>query len=304
MELTGRRGINVLENCKKIHKLVCEGCHGDENEADVRENMNTWLALSIELYPISKACNDQSKQTDTKHKKLKGHIAEYLKLWFQYITYKNPIYPKLHSLICGLIFFHGKYGMLGRVNAQGFENKHFQMRLIKYLLGRIAQKGLRVQKTAQRSQVCFVEGLHEALNRLDEAKKAGTCCYLLSMFYSCVHLCIDPFFSSSLLHSFSYILSLSLSLSHACLSYKAKRKPRDKYNVTVNQTKIAEDMQVNKVCLFILCFFVILLLLLLYSICHVDKSCSYFFILFISYFSSYHNNLGKEQCTRRLFYEF
>ena len=142
MNLTGSRGTNVLEHCKKIHKLVCEGCHGDENEADVRENMNTWLALSIELYPISKACNDQSKQTDTKHKKLEGHIAAYLKLWFPYITYKNPIYPKLHSLICGLIFFHGKYGMLGRVNAQGFENKHFQMRLIKYLLGRITQKGL------------------------------------------------------------------------------------------------------------------------------------------------------------------
>ena len=258
MELTGRRGINVLEHCRKIHKLVCEGCHGDENEDYVRKNMDTWLALAIELYPISKACNDQSKQNDTKHKKLEGHIAEYLKLWFPYITHKNPIYHKLHSLICGLIFFHGKYGMLGRVNAQGFENKHFQMRLIKYLLGRIAQKGLRVQKTAQRSQVCFVEGLQEALNRLDEAKKAGTCCYLLSIFFFVRMFVYQIFFLSSLLHSFSYILSLSLSLSHACLSYEAKRKPRGKYNVTVNRTKIAEDMEVHEVCLFILCFFVIL----------------------------------------------
>ena len=66
--------------------------------------MNTWLALSIKLYPISKACDDQSKQTDTKHKKIEGYITEYLKLWFPYITYKNPIYHKLYTLICGLFF--------------------------------------------------------------------------------------------------------------------------------------------------------------------------------------------------------
>ena len=75
--------------------------------------------------------------------------------------------------MCGLINFHGKYGMLGRVNAQGFENKHFEMRLIKLLMGRIARRGLRAQKTAQRSQVCFVEGLQESIIFLDEAEKAG-----------------------------------------------------------------------------------------------------------------------------------
>ena len=67
--------------------------------------MDTWLALAIQLYPISKACNDQSKQTHTKHEKLEGHTAVYLKLWFPYIDYKNPIFHKIHSLICGLIFF-------------------------------------------------------------------------------------------------------------------------------------------------------------------------------------------------------
>ena len=94
MELTGRRGINVLEHCKTIYKLVVEGCHGDKHEDDVQKNMDTWLALAIELYPISKACNDQSKQTHTKHKKFEGHIAKYLKLWLPYIGYKNPIFHK------------------------------------------------------------------------------------------------------------------------------------------------------------------------------------------------------------------
>ena len=176
MELTGRRGINVLKYRENILAFVYEGCHGDENEDDVKEIMDTWLALSTELYPISKICNDQSKQNLTKHKKLKDHIAAYILLWFPYIDYKNPIFHKLHSLMCGLIFFHWRFGMLGRVNAQGFENKHFEMRLIKLLMGRIAQKGLRVNKTAQRSQVCFVEGLQESINRLDEATKSGKRC--------------------------------------------------------------------------------------------------------------------------------
>ena len=114
--------------------------------------MKTWLDLSTELLPFTEACNDQSKQDATKHETLRKNIAEYVKLWFQYIIdTKNPIYHKLHLSTCGLIYFHGKYGMLGRVNAQGFENKHFEMRLIKLLMGRIARRGLRAQKTAQRS---------------------------------------------------------------------------------------------------------------------------------------------------------
>ena len=107
MKLTGRRGIKVLKHCKKVHKLVYVGCHGDKNEDDVQENMDASLALAIELYPISKTCKDQSKQTCTKYGKLEGHITAYFKLWFPYIDYKNPIFHNLHSLIYGLIFFMG-----------------------------------------------------------------------------------------------------------------------------------------------------------------------------------------------------
>ena len=67
MELTGRRNINVLKHREKTHAFVCESCHGEENEDDIKDIMNTWLALSTELYPISKMCNDQSKQNRTKH---------------------------------------------------------------------------------------------------------------------------------------------------------------------------------------------------------------------------------------------
>ena len=68
--------------------------------------MNTWLALSTELLPITEACNDQSKQDDTKHETLKKHIAEYLKLLLPYFDTKNSIYHKLHLSMCCLIFFH------------------------------------------------------------------------------------------------------------------------------------------------------------------------------------------------------
>ena len=139
MELTDRRGINVLKMRLKIHNFVCNGGYDEATEKYITGIMDTWLALSTELLPISEACNDQSKQDVTKHETLKKHIAEYLKLWFPYIDTKNPIYHKLHSLMCGLIFFHGNYGMLGRVNSQGFENKHFEMRLIKLLIERIAR---------------------------------------------------------------------------------------------------------------------------------------------------------------------
>ena len=63
--------------------------------------------------------------------------------------------------------------MFGRVNAQGFENKHFEMRLIKLLMGKIARRALQAEKTAQRSQICFVDDLQESINFLDEAQKAG-----------------------------------------------------------------------------------------------------------------------------------
>ena len=168
------------------------------------------------------------------------------------------------------------------------------MRLIKYLLGRIAQKGLRVQKTAQRSQVCFVEGLHEALNRLDEAKKAGTCRrYLLSMFlFECTFV-YRSLFSSSLLHSFSYILSfsfshsLSLSLSLPLMLGCLMKPKENREAYTMSQSIEQRLLKIWKYTRYVCLFFASLLYYLLHSIGHVDQSCSYFFVPCVSYSFSF-----------------
>ena len=89
------------------HYHPYNGGYDKATEEDVQGIMDTWLALSTELLPISEACNDKSKQDDTKNGTLKKHVAAYLKLWFPYIDTKNPIYHKLHSLMCGFIYFMG-----------------------------------------------------------------------------------------------------------------------------------------------------------------------------------------------------
>ena len=80
MELTGRRGINVLKMRHKIYEHVCSGGHEEATEEYVQGIMNTWIDASTELLPITEACNDRSKQDDIKHKTLKKHISTYLKL--------------------------------------------------------------------------------------------------------------------------------------------------------------------------------------------------------------------------------
>ena len=172
-------------------------------------------------------------------------------------------------------------------------------------MGRIAQKSLWVRKTAQQ-QVCFVGGLHKALNRLDEAKKAGTYCYFI--FFS---VCMFVYqFSYPLFHSFSYFLSLSLSLilsiflslSLLCLFVFLKLKENREANImspSIEQRLLKICRYTRYVCLFFA--------FLLYYCCipyamlinHVLTS---LFRLFLIIFLCY-NNLGRGRWTRRLFYK-
>jgi hypothetical protein len=197
MELTGRRGIAMLDFRKKVHHSVVNGGFVPATEAIVQEVMDTWLALSNELHPISIICNDQSKLDDAKLAKFEGHISAFIKLWIPFITYKNWQYLKLHSLMCGALAFARKYGMLGRANAQGFENKHFEHRTVRVTLLTIPSRKLRVQKLAQRSQTMFIDGLTESLNFFQQADADGTCCFLCSVCLS-LSLFLTAIYSPSL----------------------------------------------------------------------------------------------------------
>jgi hypothetical protein len=81
MELTGRRGILMLDFRQKINHFVVNGGFVHRTEVIVQETMDTWLALSDEVHPISILCNDQSKLDDAKLAKLEGHIPAFIKLW-------------------------------------------------------------------------------------------------------------------------------------------------------------------------------------------------------------------------------
>ena len=173
MELTGRRGIRMLGFREKVYKLVVNGGYSDSTKARVTEVMDKWLGLAKEVHAISIICNDQAKQDDEEVAKFTNHVVNYLHLWRPYVGYKNPLFHKAHSLFCGLLATMKIYGMTGRLNAQGFENKHFEIARLKEILGRIAQRWLRVQKMAERNQSMFVEGLTDSLNFLEELTENG-----------------------------------------------------------------------------------------------------------------------------------
>jgi hypothetical protein len=204
MELTGRRGIAMLDFREKVHHFVVEGGFVQATEAIVTEVMDAWLELANHVHPISIICNDQSKLDDAKIAKFEGHISAFVKLWIPFIgDYKNWQYYKLHTLTCGAVAFAKKYGMLGRPNAQGFENKHFELGRHREILSRVPQRKVRVQKLAQRSQTMFIDGLPESLLFLEQADANGEF--------------LSPTLSLSLTHSLT-IFHFSSFLFFSCLS--------------------------------------------------------------------------------------
>ena len=177
MELTGRRGIAMLDSRKKVWSMVRDSEYDEATKLVVCEVMDAWLALAGHVHAISIICNDQKKQDAAKIAEYEHHVADFVTLWIPFIGgYKNWQYHKLHSLMCGALAFLKTYGMLGRANAQGFENKHFERRRLNDVMGKIPNRKVRVQKLAQRSQSTFIEGLPESLNFLEQADIDGKCC--------------------------------------------------------------------------------------------------------------------------------
>ena len=173
MELTGRRGILALEARNKIHIFVVNGGYSEETTKKVKKIMDTWLALSDELYPIVLFLNDQEKQDDEAIIKYVQHVAGFLNIWLTFFDYKNQIFLKLHIIFCGGIAFPRKFKMIGRSSSQAFESKHWELAHTKEICARIAQNKVRAQKMAERSQALFIEGLHESLNFLKQADDEG-----------------------------------------------------------------------------------------------------------------------------------
>ena len=77
-------------------------------------------------------------------------------------------------LCCAFIYFVEMTGMTGRCSAEGFENKHYVMMLLKRLMAPIAQDLLRCQKLSQRQQSCIIPGFNEANNFFEDADRKAS----------------------------------------------------------------------------------------------------------------------------------
>lgn len=116
MELSGRRYILMLKKQDIIHKNIVESKYGSKTQQFVDEKMARWILLAYDMYNITDICHSQGKVDKTKLFVLKTHITFFVENWFPFVNYKNPIFWKLHMLICGLISYTEKYQMIGCLN--------------------------------------------------------------------------------------------------------------------------------------------------------------------------------------------
>lgn len=166
----------MIEKREEVYKIIVESKYGSKTTLFVKNWMERWIPLAHDLYHITDICHSQGKVDKEKLYKLKTHIASFVNNWFEFVYYKNPIFWKLHMLMCGLISYAEKYHMIGRLDEQGMESKHFEMRRHKETMGRISQRLVRVQMLSERQQTCLVQGVLNSLDYLegfDEEAKTG-----------------------------------------------------------------------------------------------------------------------------------
>jgi len=177
-ELTNRRGVKVLENRKDVFdKVVNSEFSDDAVKAKVTAVMEWWLGCAEELYHISIALLDQTKQDDTKIRAFKKRINNFVHKWISKVEKNNPVFWKLHMLMCGVVHFVETTRMTSRPDEQGGENKHFELTRLKETMGTIAQNRMRCEKMSQRQQLMLIKGISEPVSFLekeDELKRRGT----------------------------------------------------------------------------------------------------------------------------------
>jgi hypothetical protein len=137
--------------------------------------MDWWLQCAEYLNEISLSMKSQKKLKLDGITRLKQLAAKYVVLWYtktkEIYSTKNPIFWKLHMLLCGIIPFAERTHFIGLVSEEGFENKHHVMRKIRELMAPIACDTLRCEKMNQRQQTIFIPGLDEESEVIEEAKE-------------------------------------------------------------------------------------------------------------------------------------
>jgi hypothetical protein len=174
MELTNARGVNALEKRHEIHRMVCKAYPGDPPRAAmVKDIMDWWLQLANDLFEISIILKSQGKMTPHRVKKLKYHLVRYGIRWRKRVTWKCPVFWKMHTMECCLMNFVIKHGLAGRVSTEGFENKHHVMANLKTMLSPMVKTVDRVNKLVQRQAIHLLPGLNERIEKI-QSKKVRT----------------------------------------------------------------------------------------------------------------------------------
>jgi hypothetical protein len=172
IELTNGRGINALEKRHEIYRMVCKAYPSDPDCAvKVKEIMDWWLELANDLYGMAVILKSQKKVTPERANTVKAHLVRYGIRWRKVITWKCPVYWKMHMFECCLMNFIKKHGVAGRVSAEGFENKHHAMANLKSMLSPMVKTSHRVNKLVQRQSIHLLPGLDEKLDKIESQKK-------------------------------------------------------------------------------------------------------------------------------------
>lgn len=157
MELTGGRCLLLLERRDAIVRLMKNTYPSDEDKRnDVVEAVEGfWLKAAEHLYNLGMLMKSQKKMTATILKDFEHHMVQFLIIWLKYANeFKgNPIFWKLHNLFCSIKDFANSYEMIGRVSAEGFENKHVFMRIQKETMRSVISTKHRVENISFRQQI-------------------------------------------------------------------------------------------------------------------------------------------------------
>ena len=170
-ELTGMQGMRALKHRQEIYELVVSSSNNDEQVVAI---MQWWLECADLLYPLSCIMKSQEKLSDEKLKQFKDLLADYVKKWttqLESYTNKNPVFWKLHMVLCGLVWFAEETRMIGLCTTENFENKHYVMSQIKKLMQPIALDVLRCEKMSHRQQYFMISGVEDIEKIFDEEDK-------------------------------------------------------------------------------------------------------------------------------------
>ena len=157
LELTGAKSLLLLERREAIERLMKNAYTSDQekNRDVIRVIKDFWLPAAESLYRIGLIMKSQEKMDDVKLDYFENHLVNFLIIWLKYSSEKkrNPMYWKLHNMLCSVKTFASLYGMIGRVSAEGFENKHVFMHILKELMRPVIQTRHRVENISFRQQI-------------------------------------------------------------------------------------------------------------------------------------------------------